>query len=54
MNAFIDKNTNRGYNQGSAFESTDLERVSFLAEKGFINAPIESVKKSRARKKASE
>lgn len=56
LKSFIDKNTNIGYNGGNTFESEDLERVSFLSEKGFINGEVKKVEqlKTRTRKKASE
>ena len=55
LKSFIDKNTNKGYNEGSTFESDDLERVSFLSEKGYINGEVKKPQpKKRTRKKASE
>lgn len=56
LKSFIDKDTNKGYNKRGTFESQDLERVSFLSEKGFINGEVKKVEqpKTRTRKKASE
>lgn len=55
---FIDKDTLINYVKGDTFESTDLERVSFLSKKGFIkevDTPKEQKKTgNRTRKKASE
>lgn len=39
IKSFIDKNTGIGYNEGNTFSSDDTERVSFLAEKGYIKQP---------------
>lgn len=56
LRSFIDMNTNTGYNTGNTFESDDVERVSFLSEKGFINGEVKKVVQPRARtrKKASD
>ncbi|MGE6516641.1 hypothetical protein [Lysinibacillus sphaericus] len=56
IKSFIDKETGKGYNAGSTFTSTDAERVSFLAESGFIkvtNTEKEAPKRA-PRKKASD
>ncbi|SCY30482.1 hypothetical protein [Lysinibacillus fusiformis] len=36
VRAFTDNETEKGYNEGSTFTSDDEERVSFLADNGFI------------------
>lgn len=33
---FIDKYTRKGYNKGNVFKSTDIERVSFLIDAGYL------------------
>lgn len=53
IKAFTDNETGRGYNEGSTFTSDDVERVSFLADKGYIVAS-ETKRKPVARKKASD
>ena len=36
IKAFIDKETGKGYNEGSTFTSDDVERVTFLINKGYL------------------
>ncbi|MBM7607569.1 hypothetical protein JOD29_000813 [Lysinibacillus composti] len=41
LKSFIDSVTGIGFNIGNTFESTDSERVSYLASKGYIYKPEE-------------
>lgn len=36
INSFRDKNLNKDFLKGSAYESDDSERIAFLQEKGFL------------------
>jgi len=36
IKSFIDKETGKGYNAGSTYESDDSERVAFLIDAGFL------------------
>jgi hypothetical protein len=38
ISPFIDKNTKEHYAVGSVYESDDADRISFLQEKGFLEA----------------
>lgn len=56
VRAFTDNETEKGYNEGSTFTSDDEERVSFLADNGFIKTtiPQKVTPKRAARKKESD
>ena len=43
LKSFIDKSTGKGYNEGNTFTSTDAERVSFLGNQGYIQAPTSEI-----------
>jgi hypothetical protein len=36
LKAFVDKGTKKEYSSGSIYPSSDIERVRFLQEKGFL------------------
>ncbi|WP_028975926.1 hypothetical protein [Sporolactobacillus terrae] len=50
LNAFVDKETRKEYSSGSIYPSSDIERIRFLQEKGFLemDAPAETPTKEKA------
>jgi hypothetical protein len=53
LKAFVDKDTRKGYNKGDTFVSKDSERVSYLAELGYIVKPKEEEKPQKKAKKTT-
>lgn len=55
IESFIDSQTGKGYNEGSTFTSDDVERVTFLINKGYLEGEIpKKPTRPNTRKKASD
>ncbi|MET1247650.1 hypothetical protein ABWW58_02540 [Sporolactobacillus sp. STCC-11] len=53
LNAFVDKKTKKEYSSGSIYPSSDIERIHFLQEKGFLEKDAPAVE-TPAKEKADE
>lgn len=54
LNAFVDKETRKEYSSGSIYPSSDIERIRFLQEKGFLEKDSTTAETPAPEKDAEE